>query len=127
MKKFMDKRILLAAILLAGLVGAILWAFSGDDPSSKTGTAPKGVVFSEICAKNETVLADNDGKYRDYAELYNGGADMNLQGFYLTDGKIKSQPFGDLPFPAGSYLVVFLDQELTGFSHPVITKEIWTK
>ena len=116
MKKFIDKRILLMILLMAGLAAAIVWGLTLDDPLPKTGIVPKGVVFTEICAKNENILADNDGRYRDYVEIYNGGEDINLQGFYLTDGNNKSQPFGDLPFPKGSYLVVFLDKDLTGFS-----------
>lgn len=116
MKRLMDKRILLIALLLAGLVAAIVWGLSQSDALPQTSVVPDGVVFTEICAKNETVLADNTGRYRDYVEIYNGGADTNLQGFYLTDGKNKSAPFGDLPLPSGSYCVVFLDKDLTGFS-----------
>ena len=116
MKKFTDKPILLPVVLTACLLVAIIWGLTLDGPLPKTGITAKDVVFSEICAKNETVVADNDGRYRDYVELYNGGEDTNLAGFCLTDGKTKSEPFGDLPFPAGSYWVVFLDAELTGFS-----------
>ncbi len=116
MKKFTDKRILLPAVLTVCLLAAIIWGLTLGGPLPKTGITAKGVVFSEVCAKNESVIADNDGRYRDYVELYNGGGDTNLKGFCLTDGKTKSEPFGDLPFPAGSYLVVFLDDELTGFS-----------
>ena len=116
MKKFTDKPILLPVILAIGLLIAVIWGFSMDDPLPKKGITAKNVVFSEICTKNETVIADNDGRYRDYVELYNGGADTNLAGFYLSDGKTQSKPFGDLPFPTGSYYVVFLDAELTGFS-----------
>lgn len=116
MKKLTDKRILFPAILTVCLLAAIIWGLTLDGPLPKTGMTAKGVVFSEVCAKNESVIADNDGRYRDYVELYNGGKDTNLKGFCLTDGKTKSEPFGDLPFPAGSYWVVFLDNELTGFS-----------
>ena len=52
-----------------------------------------GLVFSEICTKNESILMDNAGRYRDYVELYNGGEDTNLEGFYLTDGNAKHTPF----------------------------------
>ncbi len=116
MKKFTDKKILLPVILGICLLAAIIWGLTLDGPLPETGITAKGVVFSEVCAKNESVIADNDGRYRDYVELYNGGEDTNLKGFCLTDGNTKSQPFGDLPFPAGSYWVVFLDKDLTGFS-----------
>lgn len=82
------------------------------------GTVEKvtNLVFSEICTKNETIIADNDGIYRDYVELYNGGGDINLQGYCLTDGKTTSQPLGDMPVASGEYCLLFLDKELTGFS-----------
>lgn len=116
MKKFTDKRILLPVALTICLLAAVTWGLTLDGPLPENGITAKGVVFSEVCAKNESVIADNDGRYRDYVELYNGGEDTNLKGFYLTDGKTRSEPFGELPFPADSYLVVFLAQELTGFS-----------
>ena len=47
------------------------------------------VLINEICAKNETVIADNDGKYRDYIELYNPGPETNLSGYRLTDGSVS--------------------------------------
>ncbi len=111
-----DKRLLMPVILVAGLLVAIVWGFLLDAPLPGKSQKATGLVINEICTKNESILMDNDGRYRDYVELYNGGEDTNLEGFYLTDGNTKHTPFGDLPFPADSYLLVFLDQELTGFS-----------
>ena len=116
MKKFTDKRILLPVALTAGLLTAVIWGLSVGGPLPGNGITADGVVISEVCAKNEGVIADNDGRCRAYIELYNGGEDTNLQGFCLTDGKTRSEPFGDMPFPADSYQVVFLDKALTGFS-----------
>ncbi len=116
MKKFTEKRILLPAILVIGLLVTIIWGFTLDGPLPGTSQKATNLVFSEVCAKNETIIADNDGSYRDYVELYNGGKDTNLKGFCLTDGNAKSEPFGDLPLPSGNYCLVFLDKELTGFS-----------
>lgn len=116
MKKFTDKRIVFPVALAAGLLAAIIWGLTMDPSLPKTGITATQVVFSEVCTKNETILADNDGSYRDYVELYNGGGDTNLKGFCLTDGNAKSEPLGDLPLPAGGYCLLFLDKELTGFS-----------
>ncbi len=121
MKDFMknkktDKRLFLPIILVAGLLIAIIWGFLLDEPLPGQSQKATGLVLNEICTKNESILTDNDGRYRDYVELYNGGEDTNLEGFYLTDGNANSKPFGNLPFPADSYILVFLDQELTGFS-----------
>ena len=100
----------LLAFLLAGLVVAVILGLclSGN----RYGTVDKAtnLVISEICSKNETIIADNDGAYRDYIELYNGGKDINLQGYCLTDGKTTGKPFGDMVIPSGAYCLLFLDR-----------------
>ncbi len=73
------------------------------------------ITITEVCSKNESIISDNSGKYRDYIELYNGGEATDLEGFTLTDGKATSQPFGHLPLEAGEYRVIFLGDDLTGF------------
>lgn len=73
------------------------------------------ILITELCSKNETVIADNAGRYRDYIELYNAGEAANLQGFTLTDGKATSAPFGDTPMAAGEYRIFFLGDDITGF------------
>ncbi len=103
--------ILLAIVLVATVVGLLV-----STPRTQAVEQVNGLVFSEICTKNETIIADNDGRYRDYIELYNGGKDINLKGYCLTDGSAKSEPFGDLPLPKDTYCLLFLDKELTGFS-----------
>ncbi|MED5471640.1 MAG: hypothetical protein VX577_07815, partial [Verrucomicrobiota bacterium] len=43
-------------------------------------------VISEFMANNESVLADTDGDFSDWIEIYNpDNTDYNLQGLYLTD------------------------------------------
>ena len=73
------------------------------------------LLITEICAKNGSIL-ERDGKYSDYIELYNRGEDCNLRGFTLSDGKATTDPFGDTPFAAGTYLVIFVDRDTAGFS-----------
>jgi len=63
------------------------------DPATWANSAPAGdypIQITEICAKNETVIPDNDGKYRDYIELHNTGDTADLTGCRLTDGNIRS-------------------------------------
>ncbi len=74
------------------------------------------ILITEICAKNTSIIEDNNGKYSDYIELYNRGGDCNLRGFTVSDGKTTSEPFGEMPFAAGEYKVIFLGRENTGFS-----------
>ena len=122
MRKFEKKRAnisrqwLLPAILGAGILGVLIWGLTGGNPDFQTAVKANNLIFSEICTKNETIIADNDGAYRDYVELYNGGGDVDLKGYCLTDGQSRSKPFGELYIPSGSYCLLFLDKDVTGFS-----------
>ncbi len=106
----------LLIVLVLGLVVAVVLGLFFSLKPEQPGEKVTDLVFNEICAKNETILADNDGRYRDYVELYNGGEDINLKGYHLSDGKTMSEPFGDLPLPAGSYCLLFVSRDLTNFS-----------
>lgn len=93
---------------------------SGDnvtDPTDPTATKPivYSILISEISAKNDSIIADNDGNTPDYIELYNSGSTISLAGFRLTDGKVQSEPFGDITLAAGEYRTFYLSDELTGF------------
>lgn len=110
------KRILLIVLLTVCLVAALIWGLLQDRAKNNTEIQTNQLVFSEICVKNDSIIAANDGGFHDYAELYNGGKDINLKGCYLTDGGAKSEPFGDFPLPSGSYCLLFLGKEVTGFS-----------
>ena len=114
----MDKRILLALLLvlclaLAGAAGVLLDVAA--NPMLAVPPQDYPILITEICTKNETVIPDNQGRYRDYIELYNTGEEINLVGCQLTDGNVTSQPLGDLYIPAGGYRVIFLGDDLTGF------------
>ncbi len=105
---------LLGIILVAGIVAGFL-----ADPSTQAAFVPTGeynIQITEICAKNETILADNDGKYRDYIELYNAGPDVDLTGCRLTDGSVTSDPFEGVTMAAGEYRVLFIGKETVGFA-----------
>ena len=110
------KRILLTAVLVIGLTAALVWGLIQNREYNRTDIDVNQLIFSEICVKNDSLIAANDGGYHDYVELYNGGKDINLKGWYLTDGGAKSQPFGDFSVPSGSYCLLFLGKEVTGFS-----------
>ncbi len=109
-------RMLLTAILAIGLATALVWGLVADRANNRTDITATQLVFSEICTKNDRIIAANDGGFHDYVELYNGGKDVNLKGWYLSDGGAKSEPFGDLVIPSGSYCLLFVDKEVAGFS-----------
>ncbi|MBQ6889928.1 MAG: lamin tail domain-containing protein [Oscillospiraceae bacterium] len=113
-----SKSIILAGALLVCLVLVIaaLLAAGGSQPDAPAQNASgQGLQITELCAKNETLLADNDGKHPDYIELYNPGPPINLKGYTFTDGISVSSPLGDLPMDTHSYRVIFLGAELGGF------------
>jgi len=111
-----SKRVKLVIILAAFLVAAVVVGLIIGLPRLPEAIQADGLVFSEICTKNETIIADNDGRYRDYVELYNGGESINLKGYSITDGRGNSEPFGEMILPHDSYCLIFLDREITGFS-----------
>ena len=68
------------------------------------------LVISEFMAANHSTLADEDGEYSDWLEIYNAGTNtVNLGGWYLTDnaGNLTKWSFPATNLNAGSYLVVF--------------------
>lgn len=73
---------------------------------------PGSIVISEIMAVNRHTLADEEGDYGDWIELYNTRPyAVSLAGWHLTD--MSSMPtqwtFPAVSIPAHGYLVVFAD------------------
>lgn len=109
------------AVVMVGVLLLIISAVSENPTApSDSPTQPQKqscpLIITEICAKNNTILADADDKNRDYIELYNPGPAYTLSGLCLSDGKTVAQPFGDVTIAQDSYHVVFLADELTGFA-----------
>lgn len=105
---------LLGLLAVIGLAAVML----GQDQSQDTPAAvyTGELEITEICARNDSIIADNSGRYRDYIELYAPEQDVCLLGFTLTDGKKTSEPLGDITIRAGQYRIIFLSDEETGFS-----------
>ncbi len=109
----------LAVVLLAVLLAvgaAALLSSAPEQPAEPAQTVTGTVLITEICTKNESVIPDNDGKYRDYVELYAPSQAVSLEGFTFTDGKRTSAPLGDITLQPGQYRVFFLSDETTGFA-----------
>lgn len=114
-----QNRILSGALLLCLILVIIAALAAGgekaDDGAPIQDTSGQSIQILELCAKNETILADNRGNYPDYIELYNPGPPVNLKGYTLTNGEAVSPPLGDLPMDTDSYRVIYLGEEYTGF------------
>ncbi len=92
--------IIAAALLLAAGAGP---AFCADD-----------VLITEIAASNSTILADEDGQYPDWIEVFNAGAaSVNLDGWFLTNDKLELRkwPFPAVILPAKGFRVIFASEK----------------
>lgn len=75
------------------------------------------VVINEFMASNGSTVADQDGDYNDWIEIYNKGTQtIDITGYHLSDDAdsldIYTFPSGTT-IPADSYIVVWADKDLT--------------
>ncbi len=73
------------------------------------------LVINEIMASNETIVADQDGEFDDWIELYNNSNEtLNLDGLYLSDDPddllVWEFPDG-LTLAPDSYLIIWCDKD----------------
>ena len=74
------------------------------------------LVINEFMADNGTVIADQDGEFDDWIELYNKSDNaIPLDGYYLSDdGKdLTKWAFPDIAIPASDYLIIWTDGDET--------------
>lgn len=70
----------------------------------------RSVIISEFMAINDASLADMDGEYPDWVELYNSAdTEANLDGWFLTDttDNLTRWRFPAVVLPPRSFLLVF--------------------
>ena len=80
---------------------------TGTGGAEHTGGA---VYITEVVSKNQSVLADEDGDYSDYIELYNSSSGrVALKGYYLSDSENNPQKWAlpNIYIEAKSYLIIF--------------------
>jgi hypothetical protein len=78
-------------------------------------TSTTGVVINEFMASNDATIADQDGEFDDWIELYNNDSiAVDLSGYYLTDdGTDLTQwtfPSGTI-IESGDYLIIWADDD----------------
>lgn len=89
--------------------------FSNDEAGraafEQSRIAPEtGLLITEVMASNKTTIADNNGAYNDYIEIYNGGSEaVNLAGYGLSDDAAKTLKwkFPEVTIKPGAYLVLY--------------------
>lgn len=70
------------------------------------------LVINELMASNIAAVADQDGEYDDWVELYNAGSvAIDLEGYFLSDNEnnLSKWAFPAVTLPANDYLIVWLD------------------
>ncbi len=79
------------------------------------GAETSPVVFNELMARNVTTIADPQGDYDDWIELYNKSSEIvDLSGMYLSDNPenpLKWQFPEDTTIASGGYLLVWADED----------------
>jgi len=71
-----------------------------------------GLVINEIMASNFSEVADQDGEYDDWVEIYNGNSfSLNLNGYFLSDNEndLTRWTFPNTTIQANDYLIVWCD------------------
>ncbi len=94
-------------ILALGLLVSVLGA-----PRAASAASP--VILSEFMAANSTTLADEDGEFSDWIELYNASsASVNLLDWSLTDsaGSPTKWRFPATNIPPGAFITVFASEK----------------
>jgi hypothetical protein len=85
-----------------------------------------GIVINEFSADNDNIIADENGEYDDWIEIYNPTDDpVNIGGLFITDSlnyrtkhRIPSAYPDSTTIPAHGYLVLWADeQEEQGVLH----------
>src|SRR6266496_5609327 len=87
-------------ILIPSVLGSLAFSVGAVDD----------LVISEFMAQNDTTLADEDGDFPDWIEIYNAGTNtVNLNGWFLTDdpGTFNLWRFPSTNLQANGYLLVF--------------------
>ena len=78
---------------------------------------PGEVVINELMPTNSTTVADQNGEYDDWIELFNlSYASIDLSGYFLSDSK-KDNKKWKLPqgtsIPENGYLIIWADKDTT--------------
>lgn len=79
-------------------------------------TVNSELVINELCASNSSLVADNEGEYDDWIELYNNAAEaVSLAGYFMTDdlAELTKWALPDLRIDGNSYLTIWADNDET--------------
>ncbi|MBM4028305.1 MAG: hypothetical protein FJ280_23370, partial [Planctomycetes bacterium] len=103
-------------------VASCLWALGLCFLLTSTGLSQPALVINEVMASNSRTLADPQGDFDDWIELYNaGGTAVDVTGMYLTDDPAVPRKWR-IPSPTGQrggnvlrpqgYLLIWADGDV---------------
>ncbi|MFZ5555000.1 MAG: CotH kinase family protein [Bacteroidota bacterium] len=79
--------------------------------------SPGDIVINELMASNSVTVADDNGEYNDWMEIYNNTSNaVNLGTLYATDDFTNNTKWkfpNSAVIPANGYLIVWLDEDTT--------------
>ena len=77
-------------------------------------SAIQDLVINELMADNDTTIADNNGEYDDWIELYNkGNQPIALTNLYITDDFTNPTKYQlpDIALPPHEYVIIWADED----------------
>ena len=88
---------------------AVLWLVLGLWAAARAADTFNSAYLNEFLADNQQGLKDDDGERLAWIELYNGGAALNLAGWFLTDDAthLTKWRFPGVVLLPDKYMVVF--------------------
>lgn len=98
---------------IVGMCLVVLVSGCSAETATPTKSPLSGVVFiNEFMASNKKTIADEEGQYPDWVELYNAGdTNIEMRTMYLTDDLSRPMKwtFPDTILPAHGHLIVWCD------------------
>ena len=88
----------------------LIFLFISSYNLSSQVTSSKGIVINEFMASNDRIIADQNGDFSDWIELFNqSGLEISLDGYYLSDNRneLTKCVIGDIILPPASYIVLW--------------------
>lgn len=106
----------LSLLSLTVLFLLIMVSCGKEDPEIKKATNGQ-VVINELMASNTTIVADQDGEYDDWIELYNLSSEtVDLSGFFMSDNGNNPTRWripNGTTIAGNGYLIIWADAQLT--------------